>query len=89
MQDNIKHWQIEDDKLVRELNFKNFMIAIQFINFIKLSCEQQNHHPDLLLHSYKKLKIILYTHTQKTITQKDYQLAKTINQLWQDFKKDI
>lgn len=85
----MEHWKVEDNKLVREFNFKNFVTAIEFINFIKSSCEEQNHHPDIFLHSYKKLKIILYTHTQNKITEKDNQLAKSLNKLWETFKKNI
>ena len=73
----------EIKKLVREFSFTNFLQAVQFVNLITPLCEGQNHHPDILLHRYRKLKISLYTHTVNQITEKDYRLAKEINRVWE------
>ena len=43
--------------------------------------EKMNHHPDLFIHSYKKLKITLFTHSENKITDKDYDLAKKIDEI--------
>lgn len=37
-----------------------------------------DHHPDLK-NSYNKVEIYLFTHEQKEITEKDFQLAKAID----------
>ena len=74
-------WKIEDKLLVKEFEFADFNEAIKFVNKILPLAEKANHHPDLLIHSYKKVKIMLYTHTEGKITDKDYSLAKKIDAL--------
>jgi 4a-hydroxytetrahydrobiopterin dehydratase len=39
------------------------------------------HHPDMLIHSYNKVTIRTSTHLENTITDKDYELAKKIDDL--------
>ena len=72
-------WEIEDKSLVKEFELANFSEAIKFVNKILPLAEEANHHPDLLIHSYKKVKVILYTHDEDKITDKDYLLAKKID----------
>ena len=43
----------------------------------------QEHHPDLLLHSWNKVKIILTTHTEGGVTENDFNLAHTIDTIRQ------
>jgi len=74
-------WKIENDHLVKEFAFNNFVESVQFVNNIVPLAEEMNHHPDILIHSYKKVKVTLYTHTEKKITEKDYSLAKKIDSI--------
>lgn len=73
------NWKIEGKSLVKEFEFANFSEAIKFVNKILPLAEEANHHPDLLIHSYKKVKIMMYSHTEDKITDKDYSLAKKID----------
>jgi 4a-hydroxytetrahydrobiopterin dehydratase len=43
--------------------------------------EKENHHPDIYLHDYKKVKISLFTHEKQAITALDHSLAKKIDNL--------
>jgi 4a-hydroxytetrahydrobiopterin dehydratase len=72
-------WSIENDYLTKEFQFANFTEAINFMNKISPISEKANHHPDILVHDYNKVKIMLQTHSEKQITDKDYQLAKEID----------
>ena len=72
-------WEIKGKSLVKEFEFANFSEAVKFVNKILPLAEEANHHPDLLIHSYKKVKIILYTHDEDKVTDKDYLLAKKID----------
>ena len=74
-------WEIEKDSLCKEFTFQNFIEASRFIQKIIPLAEEINHHPDIFLHSYKKVKIILKTHSENKITEKDYQLAQKIDNL--------
>ena len=74
-------WKTEDNKLVKEFEFNNFVEAVEFVDKIAPLAEGMSHHPDILIHSYKKVKVMLLTHSEKKITDKDYSLAKKIDML--------
>ena len=54
--------------------------AIEFINQIAEVAEKQEHHP-VITNSYNYLKIELKTHDVNGISNKDFKLAKTIDNL--------
>jgi 4a-hydroxytetrahydrobiopterin dehydratase len=66
-------------KLVRDFTFSNFVEAIKFLNKVAVVAEALNHHPEIFLHSYKKVKILLFTYSENKITDKDYFLAHKID----------
>jgi 4a-hydroxytetrahydrobiopterin dehydratase len=74
-------WLLASDgkSISREFVFRNFVKAVEAINIIKDVAEAQNHHPDLHLTQYKKLKIVLSTHDTGGITNNDLNLAGLIN----------
>ena len=74
-------WKIEKNILTREFEFNDFLQAVEFVNKISILAENMKHHPDLLIHSYKKVKVMLFSHSENKITEKDYSLAKKIDEL--------
>jgi len=40
-----------------------------------------DHHPDIFIHSWNKVKITISTHSEGGITKKDFQLAEKIEKL--------
>ena len=74
-------WKIVDNKLVKEFTITTFTEAIAFTNAILPVAEKASHHPDMLIHSYNKVLITLYTHSENTITEKDYSLAEQIDSI--------
>lgn len=79
------NWKTENNKLTHEFVFANFVEAVKFVNQIVPMAEKANHHPDILIHSYKKVRIELFTHSEGTITDRDYQLADEIDNLMKKF----
>tara|TARA_B100000609_G_scaffold65410_1_gene51591 strand:- start:320 stop:550 length:231 start_codon:yes stop_codon:yes gene_type:complete len=74
-------WTESDNKLKREFKFKDFNEAISFINRIAVVSEKYNHHPEIY-NVYNKVIISLCTHDQGSIiTDKDYDLAKKIDDI--------
>ena len=73
------NWEKKDNYLVKEFEFGNFSEAVDFVNKIVPMANKADHHPDILIHSYKKVKVTLTTHDEGKITEKDYQLAKEID----------
>ena len=72
-------WTIENKSLVKEFVFADFNQAIGFVHKIHPIAEEMGHHPNIYIHSYNKVKIMLFTHSDNMITDKDYALAKKID----------
>ena len=78
----MEDWDIVDNKLVRVFEFDNFVHAVLFVNKIVPLAEEAEHHPDICVFDYKKVKISLCTHSAgNKITEKDLKLAKKISEL--------
>lgn len=77
----MKKWEIKEDKLTKKFEHNNFAEALNFINKIGVLAEEMNHHPDILLYDYKFVRITLFTHSKKMITNLDQTLAEKIDKL--------
>ena len=76
----VDSWKVISGSLQKEFEFVNFVKAIEFINQIAEVAEEQEHHP-VIMNSYNYLKIELKTHDVNGISNKDFKLAKTIDNL--------
>jgi 4a-hydroxytetrahydrobiopterin dehydratase len=77
----MEKWTDKSNKLEKEFTFGNFVQAVEFINEIAKIAESQDHHPDIYLHSYNKLKVTLSTHSEGRVTEKDRMLAELIDKI--------
>jgi 4a-hydroxytetrahydrobiopterin dehydratase len=69
------------DAIVREWKLTDFAAAIAFLNRVAEAAERANHHPDILLHGWNKLRLELSTHSQGGLTEADFALAAEIDGL--------
>ena len=82
-------WQVKENqdlpaqagKIVREFIFDNFNEAIEFVNSVAKIAENEGHHPNICLHSYKKVKIELWTHKIGGLHENDFIMAAKIDKL--------
>jgi 4a-hydroxytetrahydrobiopterin dehydratase len=65
----------------REFTASNFAAALGFVNAVGVCAEVADHHPDILLHGWNKVRITLSTHDQGGLTELDFVLAKKIDEL--------
>ena len=68
-------------EIERELEFADFAAAIAFIDRVAELAEAANHHPDILLHGWNKVRLTLSTHSQGGLTESDFALARQIDEL--------
>jgi 4a-hydroxytetrahydrobiopterin dehydratase len=68
-------------EIERELEFPDFAAAISFINRVAELAEAANHHPDILLHGWNKVRLTLSTHSEGGLTDADFALARQIDEL--------
>lgn len=78
--EDIPTWDILDGKLEKEFKFGNFLGAVNFVNELAEIAEEQGHHPDIYIF-YNKVKLTLYTHAAKGLTENDFILAAKIDEL--------
>ena len=78
----VEHWRRGEDRtIVREWTFADFAAALAFVNRVGELAEAANHHPDILLHGWKKVRLTLCTHSQGGVTDADFQLASQLDRL--------
>jgi 4a-hydroxytetrahydrobiopterin dehydratase len=74
-------WGREGDALVRDFELAGFTAAMAFANAVAEAAEAANHHPDILIHGYKHVRLTLSTHSAGGITENDFALAAMIDGL--------
>jgi len=77
----LRGWQREGDAIAKEFVLGGFSEAAQFIAKIAPIANAMDHHPDMQLYRYKRVKIILTTHSAGGLTQNDFDLAAKIDEL--------
>lgn len=70
---------IDAVKIEKEYKFKNFQEALDFISKVGQIAEEEGHHPDIYLHNYKFVKLILSTHAIGGLSENDFILASKID----------
>jgi 4a-hydroxytetrahydrobiopterin dehydratase len=70
-----------DDAIVCDLSFEDFAAAIAFVDRVAEAAESADHHPDIFLHGWNKVRLTLSTHSQGGLTDADFQLAGQIERL--------
>ncbi len=75
-------WKEENNELVREFIFKDFVQAFAFMTNVAKEIDEMDHHPEWS-NVYNKVNISLCTHEAgDTVTEKDYALANKIDQIY-------
>ncbi|MBI4239055.1 MAG: 4a-hydroxytetrahydrobiopterin dehydratase [Deltaproteobacteria bacterium] len=77
----IPGWTEREKALVREYQFNDFAAALAFVNRVGALAEAANHHPDIFLYSWNKVRLTLSTHSAGGLTNNDYAMAGKMNQL--------
>ena len=74
-------WRREGDKIVRDVELGGFTAAMELANKVADAANEANHHPDILVHDYKHVRLTLSTHSAGGITENDFALAAAIDEL--------
>lgn len=75
-------WKAGKSRIYANFTLKNFSEALAFAVRIGIEAEKADHHPDILMHGWKKVKITLSTHSEGGVTKKDFGLAEKISTLF-------
>jgi 4a-hydroxytetrahydrobiopterin dehydratase len=74
-------WRRRGNAIMKEFVLRSFTGAARFISKIAPIANAMDHHPDVELYRYKRVKIVLTTHSVGGITRNDFELAAKIDQL--------
>jgi 4a-hydroxytetrahydrobiopterin dehydratase len=74
-------WERERDEIVREWRFEDFNEAVAFINRVAEVAEEANHHPDIFVHGWNKVRLALTNHSAGGLTEPDFEMAKVFDGL--------
>ena len=74
-------WTREGDEIVREWKFDDFAAALAFVNRVGEVAEEANHHPDILLHGWNKVRMALTNHSAGGLTAADFEMAAKFDRL--------
>lgn len=74
-------WRREGEHIVRDVQSANFAEALALVNRIGEAAEALDHHPDILLHGWNKVRISVTTHDAGGLTGRDFDLAARIDAL--------
>ncbi len=75
----LEGWSQDGNQIVKQFKFKNFVGSMGFVTKVGILAERVDHHPDILI-EYSKVTITLSTHSEGGLTEKDFSLAKEIQE---------
>lgn len=73
-------WEKYGNCIRREFTFGDFSAAVDFVDRLTPVANQLNHHPDVFL-TWGRARVSLITHSEHAITEKDFELAKKLDEL--------
>jgi 4a-hydroxytetrahydrobiopterin dehydratase len=74
-------WRREGEAIVRDWRFENFEQAMVFVNLVAKAAEEHNHHPDILVHGWNRVRLTLSTHSEGGLTDADFAMAQRFDGL--------
>ena len=74
-------WHREGDEIVREWNLEDFGEAMSFVNRVAEAAEEANHHPDIFVHGWNKVRLSLTNPSAGGLTDGDFEMAGRIDGL--------
>jgi 4a-hydroxytetrahydrobiopterin dehydratase len=77
----MSQWSQRPNALERDFQFDDFAAAMAFVNQVAEVAEERNHHPDIFIHGWNKVRLTLSTHSEGGLTDADHDLARRIDQV--------
>jgi 4a-hydroxytetrahydrobiopterin dehydratase len=78
---SMSDWSQRPHALERDFELKDFPEAMAFVNRVAGVAEELNHHPDILVHGWNKVRLTLSTHSAGGLTDADHALARRIDEV--------
>ncbi len=81
-------WELSADgiKISRTFTFKNFKVAMVFVNKVADIANEEDHHPDILI-NYSRVTLTLWTHAIGGLSENDFIIAAKASGLVPDHSR--
>lgn len=77
---SVPEWKKQAKTITRTYQFKDFPVAIRFVNAVARLAEKAWHHPDIDIR-WNKVTLTLTTHDAGGLTEKDFDMAQRFDRL--------
>lgn len=77
----LKGWEYLNNQIGKEYELKDFKEALGFVNKVGERAEQMDHHPEIFMHDWNKVRITVSTHSAGGVTENDFKLAEKIENI--------
>ncbi len=74
----VSGWSLQGKWITKEFKFKNFVLAMKFVDRVADIAEQEGHHPDIHIH-YNLVRFDIWTHAIDGLSENDFILAAKID----------
>lgn len=78
--DDHADWSQDNEEITRTYEFADFSESMGFVTRVAIEAEKADHHPDIDIR-WNKVTLALSTHSEGGLTEKDLQLADTVDGL--------
>ena len=81
LRNQVQGWEVvSEHHITKTFTFPDFRTALDFVNRVGETAEQEGHHPDIFL-TWGKVEIKIWTHKIDGLTESDFILAAKIDRL--------
>ena len=79
--ERVEGWKLSGTAIERTFALKNFDDALAFFNKVAAVANAEDHHPDMSIVQWKKVRLSLTTHAAHGLTKNDFIVAAKIDAL--------
>ena len=79
--EDLVNWNKDGREIIREIVAADFASAIGFVNSVAIIAESMDHHPNIKIYGWNKVKLSVSTHDAGGLTELDFKLAKKIDSI--------
>lgn len=79
--EDLVNWKKDGKEIKREIVAADFASAIGFVNSVAIISECMDHHPNIEIYGWNKVRISVSTHDAGGLTELDFKLAKKIDSI--------
>ena len=77
----LPEWRLENESLIKEFKFEDYMASITFVNRLAEKAEEHNHHPDLEI-GWCRVVVTFTSHDSGGVTDLDIMMVKITEELF-------